>query len=113
MLKDAEDYKLEDRLQRQRISARDDLNNYIYNIQNAIREIIIMAKITDEEKEHIHGKCKNVREWLDSNQMVTTEEFKGRNKELKKVCTPITKYCNDAGFHDSGRKSSSSHYSVD
>mmetsp|Transcript_11537 Transcript_11537/g.28776 ORF Transcript_11537/g.28776 Transcript_11537/m.28776 type:complete len:583 (+) Transcript_11537:512-2260(+) len=58
MVEEAEKYKHEDELTRQKIEAKNSLENYAYNIRNTIKDEKIKDKITEEERKEIEEKNK-------------------------------------------------------
>ena len=69
MVSDAEKYKEEDEKQKERISAKNALESYAYNMKSTIEDEKIKDKIDQEDKTKILDKCKEVLEWLDGNQV--------------------------------------------
>merc|ERR1712166_1036245 len=64
---EAEKYKTEDEKTRQKIEAKNSLENYTYNIKNTIKDEKVKDKITESEK----------------------EEYEEKEKELKNLANPI------------------------
>jgi len=56
MVDEAEKYKFEDEKTRQRVEAKNSLENYAYNIRSTIRDDKIKGKITEEEKKKCRRK---------------------------------------------------------
>ena len=69
MVADAEKFKAEDEAQRERIGAKNGLESYAYNMKSTVEDDKLKDKISAEEKQTILDKCKEVLEWLDSNQV--------------------------------------------
>merc|ERR1711942_190901 len=86
MVNDAEKFKQEDEQQRDRISAKNGLESYCFNMKSTI------------EDEKINDKCDEAIKWLDANQLAEVEEFNDKQKEIEGVCNPIiTKLYQGAG----------------
>ncbi len=89
MVKEAEQYKGEDDAHRERISAKNGLESYAFSMKNTMEEDKVKEKLSEEERETVISKCKEVIEWLDKNQTAEKDEFEYQQKELEKVCTPV------------------------
>jgi len=102
MVNDAEKYKVEDELQRDKIGAKNGLESYCFNMKTTVEDEKLKDKISAEEKETISKKCDEIMSWLDANQLAEKEEFDEKQKELEGVCNPIiTKlYQGEGGMPD-------------
>ncbi|XP_073465623.1 heat shock-related 70 kDa protein 2 [Aquarana catesbeiana] len=89
MVNEAEQYKVEDEANRDRVGAKNGLESYVYQVKQTIEDEKLKGKLSDQDKEKILSKCKSVLDWLDKNQMAEKEEFEHQQKELEKVCNPI------------------------
>lgn len=90
MVKEAEEYAEEDRKEKERIDARNNLETYIYNMRSSIGDKFA-DKIDSDDKEKIESTLKEALEWLDDNQNAEKEEFGEKLKEVEAVCNPIIK----------------------
>ncbi|KAK2871071.1 hypothetical protein Q8A67_023598 [Cirrhinus molitorella] len=98
MVQEAEKYKAEDDVQRDKVSAKNGLESYAFNMKSTVEDEKLKGKISDEDKQKILDKCNEVISWLDKNQTAEREEFEHQQKELEKVCNPIiTKLYQSAG----------------
>uniref|UniRef100_A0A183CQ69 Heat shock protein 70 n=1 Tax=Globodera pallida TaxID=36090 RepID=A0A183CQ69_GLOPA len=88
MVQEAEKFSKEDEVQRDRLSAKNALESYCFNIKQAM----------DDDKKKVLDKCQEVLSWLGGNQAAEKEEFEHQQKELEAVCNPIiTKLYRSAG----------------
>ena len=87
MVADAEKYKEEDEIQRERITARNGLESYAFTIENTIREH--GDKLSTEDKQIVEGKVKETLDWLDRNTLADKAEYDDKLQELQKECSPI------------------------
>jgi len=98
MVNDAEKFKAQDEEQRTRITAKNALESYAFNMKSTVEDEKFKGKISDDDKKTILDKCNEVISWLDSNQMAEKEEFESQQKDLESACMPIiTKMYKDAG----------------
>ena len=70
-MKDAEKYKGEDEAQRERITAKNALESYAFNMKSTIEDEKLKDKLSEEDKTKIMEKCTEVINWLDANQVRT------------------------------------------
>ena len=89
MLADAEKYKKEDDMQRERISAKNALDSYCSNIRSTINDEQVAKNISSEDKSKINDTLKTTIDWLDQNQLANKEEFEHKQKEIEQICSPI------------------------
>ncbi|KAJ3213625.1 ATPase with role in protein import into the ER [Clydaea vesicula] len=92
MIREAEQFEDEDRILKERIEAKNALENYIYSIKNSVNDDSQLgAKIAEEDKKTILDALKEKSDWLDSNgQTATKEDLEEQKSELENVVNPIT-----------------------
>uniref|UniRef100_A0A667GQV4 Heat shock protein family A (Hsp70) member 8 n=1 Tax=Lynx canadensis TaxID=61383 RepID=A0A667GQV4_LYNCA len=89
MVQEAEKYKAEDEKQRDKVSSKNFLESYAFNMKATVEDDKLQGKINDEDKQKILDKCNEIINWLDKNQTAEKHEFEHQQKELEKVCNPI------------------------
>jgi L1 cell adhesion molecule like protein len=89
MVADAEKYKAEDEAAAERISAKNGLESYAYNIRNTIQDEKVAGKLEEADKAKLEEATNEAISWLDSNQEASKEEYEHRQKDLEKVANPI------------------------
>merc|ERR1712038_40233 len=98
MVNDAETFKAEDEKQKERISAKNNLESYCFNMKSTLDDEKLKDKISDSDKETITKKCDEIIKWLDANQLAEVDEFQDKQKEVEGICNPIiTKLYQAAG----------------
>jgi heat shock protein 1/8 len=98
MVADAEKYKKEDEKQKERISSKNNLESYAFNMKQTLDDEKLATKISSEDKKTISAACEDTLNWLDNNQTAEKDEFEHKQKDLEKVCAPIvTKLYQDGG----------------
>lgn len=92
MVAEAEKYAEEDKATRERIEARNGLENYAFNLKNQVNdEEGLGGKIEDEDKETILDAVKEAQDWLEENAATAAaEDFEEQKEKLSKVAYPIT-----------------------
>uniref|UniRef100_UPI0037E7E97A heat shock 70 kDa protein 1-like n=1 Tax=Semicossyphus pulcher TaxID=241346 RepID=UPI0037E7E97A len=89
MVQDADKYKAEDDLQRDKITAKNSLESYAFNMKSSVQDENLKGKISEEDQKKLIEKCDETITWLENNQLADKEEYQHRQKELEKVCNPI------------------------
>ncbi|UYV71068.1 Hsc70-4 [Cordylochernes scorpioides] len=89
MVKEAEKYKDEDEKQKERISSKNALEGYCFQMKTYMEEDKIKEKIGADEVKKITDKIDEAIKWLDGNQMAEKEEYEAKRKELEDICSPI------------------------
>merc|ERR1712014_390300 len=98
MVNDAETFKAEDEKQKERISGKNNLESYCFNMKSTIDDEKLKDKISESDKETITKKCDEIIKWLDANQLAEVDEFQDKQKEVEGICNPIiTKLYQAAG----------------
>ncbi|RYP76271.1 hypothetical protein DL771_001890 [Monosporascus sp. 5C6A] len=92
MVAEAEKYAEEDKATRERIEARNALENYAFSLKNQVNdEEGLGGKIDDEDKETILDAVKEATDWLEENAAdATAEDFEEQKEKLSNVAYPIT-----------------------
>jgi len=98
MVNDAEKFKADDEKQKERISAKNGLESYCFNMKTTIDDEKVKDKISEDDMKKISDKCDEAIKWLDANQLAEVEEFNDKQKEVEAICNPIiTKLYQGAG----------------
>ncbi|MEI6136759.1 MAG: Hsp70 family protein [Chloroflexota bacterium] len=88
MVSEAEKYKEEDSRHKERIDARNGLENYIYSVKNSTD---LKEKLSEEERGAIEAACKESLAWLESANDATTatDDYAAQQKKLEGIVAPI------------------------
>jgi len=90
MVADAEKFADEDKAIRERVEAKNALENYAYSLKNQIAdESQLGGKLSDSDKETIEEAVKETISWIESNQTADKEDFEEKKKELESKVNPI------------------------
>jgi len=89
MVNDAEKFKDDDDKQKERISAKNSLESYCFNMKTTLDDEKVKDKISEDDKKAILDKCDETIKWLDANQLAEVEEFNDKQKEVEGICNPI------------------------
>merc|ERR1712151_209260 len=91
MVNEAAEFEEEDKKVREKIEARNSLENYVYSTKNTLSdpEKGVADKISDDDKDTVERALEEVNEWLDDNQEAEKEDFEEKLKEVQDACSPI------------------------
>ncbi|KAI9887734.1 MAG: ATPase with role in protein import into the ER [Watsoniomyces obsoletus] len=92
MIAEADKFAEEDKAAKEKIEARNGLENYAVSLKNQVADKEgLGGKIEDEDKETILEAVKEANDWLEENaSTATTEDFEEQKEKLSKVAYPIT-----------------------
>lgn len=92
MIQEAEEFAEEDKAQREKIEARNALENYAVTLKNQVNDDDgLGGKIDDDEKETILDAVKEATQWLEENAATAEkEDFEEQREKLSGVAYPIT-----------------------
>merc|ERR1712130_323661 len=89
MVNDADKFRAEDEKQKERISAKNGLESYCFNMKTTIEDEKVRDKISGDDAKAINSKCDETIQWLDANQLAEVDEYTAKQKEVEGVCNPI------------------------
>ncbi|KAI8871990.1 HSP70-domain-containing protein, partial [Ramicandelaber brevisporus] len=89
MVSDAEKYKAEDEAVAARVSARNGLESYAYNLRNTLNDEKAAAAMDAADKEKLQSAVDDTIKWLDASHEASKEEYESQQKELESVANPI------------------------
>jgi L1 cell adhesion molecule like protein len=97
MVREAEQFKAQDDQNRQRIEAKNGLENYSYSLKNTLRDEATASKLSSEDKATLEKAVEETISWLESNQTGEKDEYEHKQKELEGVAMPIMQRLYQAG----------------
>jgi heat shock protein 5 len=90
MVADAEKFAESDKLLKEKIDAKHQLENCIYQMRNTIEDKEKLAtKLSDEDKNTISEALTETQDWINSNDDADKDALTEQLKDLQKVCDPI------------------------
>jgi len=95
MVREAERYKAEDDKQRERVTARNQLEAYVLNVKQALGDA--GNKLSESEKNSCKEECENVLRWLDNNSLAEKEETDDKMQSIQKICSPVMSKLHGSG----------------
>ena len=90
MIQDAEKFAEEDKLMKDRVDSKNELESLAYSLKNQLKdEEKLGGKLAEGDKKTISDAVEVAIEYLDSNPEATAEEFKAKKEELEGIVNPI------------------------
>merc|ERR1712039_84670 len=89
MVQEAEKYAAEDEANKNKIEAKNGLENYCFTMRNTLSEEKLKDKFEADDKEKIEQAVQEALDWLDKNQLAEADEFDAKQKEVEGVVNPI------------------------
>merc|ERR1711907_226735 len=89
MVQEAEKYASEDSKLKEKVEAKNSLENYCFTMRNTLQEEKLKDKFEAGDKEKIEKAIQESLDWLDKNQLAEKDEFEAKQKELEGVVNPI------------------------
>jgi len=104
MIREAEEFAEEDKLVQGRITARNGLESFLYNLKNTLDddEKGVSDKIEPAEKDELVSLIDESLDWLEENPEAEAEEYTNKQKEVEAVSNPIMRKVYGAGAGGSG-----------
>jgi len=90
MVADAEKFADQDKEVKEKIDAKHQLDNYIYQMRNTIEDKEKLAdKLDEDDKNAISEALSEAQDWVNSNEDADLEGLEEQLKELQRICDPI------------------------
>jgi L1 cell adhesion molecule like protein len=89
MVREAEQFKEEDRLKKEQLDAYNELERYLGQVEQSLNDETLGSKISETDKTMLKEKIDGLQTWLESNRFESKETYKEKMKELEDVFTPI------------------------
>lgn len=89
MSNDAETYAKEDLEFKEKIEAKNGLENYCFSIKNTISDEKLKDNLPEDDKKIVEEKIDDTLKWLEANNSAHKEEYESKKKELEETFKPI------------------------
>ena len=89
MVQEAEKFKAEDEANKQRIEAKNQLENYIFSARNSLKEEAVASKLGESDKKAIEKQLDEAMSWLDDHPNAEKEEYEEKQKAVEAAVMPI------------------------
>ena len=102
MIADAKANEEIDRQAKERISAKNGLENYVYGVRNSLNEDKLKDAFSSADRTTIEKVVSETQKWMDSNEHAEKHEYEAKQKEVEAVCMPIMQKAYKAGGGSAG-----------
>ena len=89
MLKEAEDNAESDKLARQTVEAKNQLESYLYSLRSTLDDEAMKEKITGDDRENLAKIVTEALSWLEENSSAEKDAYDEKRKEVESVANPI------------------------
>jgi len=93
MVREAEEMAEQDKEAKDRVLARNELENLLYSVKNQLSDekLGMKEKLSEDEVSQIQTAVKETTEWMDENMDATKDDYEEKKHELEGVVHPIFK----------------------
>jgi heat shock protein 1/8 len=89
MVRDAEKYAEADKKAREKVEAKNGLEQYAYTLKQSITEDGVKDKLSDADKKSVSDACDEAIRWIESSPDADKDAFETQKKKLEEVAMPI------------------------
>ena len=89
MVAEAEKHAADDKLRMERVESKNQLESYLYNTRNAIREDKVKDTLGENTVSEVEGWIKEGIEWLEANPEAEKEEYDEKQKMYEEKIRPV------------------------
>ncbi|XP_057650918.1 heat shock 70 kDa protein-like isoform X2 [Diorhabda carinulata] len=99
MVAEAEKFREQDQGARAAVSARNDLETYVYQMRSLINDPQVQIKISSADQNKVLKMCEDITNWISENQGSSERDYSNKKMELENLCKPIviSLYSSDSG----------------
>jgi L1 cell adhesion molecule like protein len=89
MVQEAENNAADDKKRMERVEAKNQLESYLYNTRNSVREDKVKETLGESTVSEVEGWVKEGIEWLEANTEGTKEEYEEKQKAYEEKIKPV------------------------
>lgn len=89
MVAEAEEFSEQDKLEKEKVEARNQLEAYLYNLKNSLSDQL-QGKLGDD-KETLEKVIDDALVWMEDNPNLEKDDYDSKQKEVEQVANPILK----------------------
>jgi len=89
MCNEAKEYEQQDKETKERIESKNNLESYIYNLKNSLKEETIRNQLSESDKSKIEDAINTTLSWIENNHTATKSEYHSKQKDLEDIIQPI------------------------
>merc|ERR1712150_23504 len=100
-VQEAEEFADQDKAEKEKIQAKNELEAYLYNLKNSITDSL-EGKLDEESKTTLTQTVEDALVWLEDHPAAEKEEYDEKQKEVEHIANPILKKAYESGANTSG-----------
>jgi len=89
MVQEAEKYSKDDEIAREKVEAKNNLENYAYSLRNTLKDTNVSSKIDPDDKNKLEQIIEETTKWLDNHPTADKEDYEKKQKDLEATANPI------------------------
>lgn len=89
MVSEAEQFKHEDEMIKEKIEARNGLESFIYNARNAVSDPKVSNKLSSSDISDINNMVESTEKWLSASSTYDKGDYDNKMKEVQSIVNPI------------------------
>jgi heat shock protein 1/8 len=89
MVQEAEKHAADDKVRMERVEAKNQLEGYLYNTRNAVREDKVKESLGEDTVQEVENVIKEGIDWLDANPEAEKEEYDEKQKMYEEKIRPV------------------------
>jgi L1 cell adhesion molecule like protein len=89
MVEEAEKHAADDKLRMERVESKNQLESYLYNTRNAVREDKVKETLGESTVSEVEGWIKEGIDWLEANPEAEKEEYDEKQKMYEDKIKPV------------------------
>jgi molecular chaperone DnaK (HSP70) len=101
MVQEAEEFAEQDKNEKEKVTARNELESYLYNLKNSISDTL-SAKLSDEDKTTLSKTVDDALVWLEDRPASEKSDYDGKQKEVEEIVNPILKQAYESSLAETG-----------
>merc|ERR1712232_1199023 len=90
MVQEAEEFAEQDKAEKDKIEARNQLEAYLYNLKNSVSDQL-EGVLDEDDKDELNKAVEDALIWLEDNPAAEKDEYDAKQKEVESVANPILK----------------------
>jgi len=89
MVKEAERFSEQDKEAREKVEAKNGLEQYAFALKQSLSEESLKDKIPAADRKTIEDACEETLRWIEGNSGAPKDQFEEQKKKLEGICMPI------------------------
>eukprot|EP00551_Chaetoceros_affinis_P011038 CAMPEP_0203663032 /NCGR_PEP_ID=MMETSP0090-20130426/785_1 /ASSEMBLY_ACC=CAM_ASM_001088 /TAXON_ID=426623 /ORGANISM="Chaetoceros affinis, Strain CCMP159" /LENGTH=747 /DNA_ID=CAMNT_0050525895 /DNA_START=86 /DNA_END=2329 /DNA_ORIENTATION=- len=101
MVMEAEEFAEQDKAEKEKVEARNQLEAYLYNLKNSVSDQL-EGVLGEDDKEQLNNAVEDALVWLEDNPAADKADYDSKQKEVESVANPILKKAYESANNSAG-----------